>query len=160
MDPNPDFRDLLQCLNDAKTRFLIVGGYALILHTEPRFTKDLDVWVEPTAANAARTWRALSLFGAPLVGVSMSDFATPGTYYLVGVPPNRVDIITAIDGVEFAAAWKRRAKSGYAGQEVGFLSLADLIRNKRAVGRPQDLIDVRKLESVQRSRRKRRGAKP
>lgn len=145
---NRDFRDLLAALFARSVRFLIVGGYAVTFHARPRFTKDLDVWVDPSAENAPRVVAALIDFGAPLQahGVTARDFTIPGTIYQIGVPPNRVDILTAIEGLVFAPCWERRASASFADVPVAYLSRADLIVNKRTVGRPQDLEDVRELE--------------
>jgi hypothetical protein len=143
---NSDFSDLLQCLNDEDVRCLVVGGYAVMFHTEPRFTKDLDVWVDPTPENAKRVWQALVRFGAPTDKLSIDDLTTPGVFFVMGVAPTRIDILTTIDGVSFPEAWSRAAAGSYGGVPVRFLSVADLIRNKRAVGRPQDLLDVARLE--------------
>lgn len=147
MSVNSDFSDLLQCLNDAGARFLIVGGYAVMFHTQPRFTTDLDVWVDPTPENAERVWRALSQFGAPTEGLAVEDLHTPGNFFVMGAAPTRIDVITSVDAVEFDAAWAGAACGSYGGVPVRFLSIPDLIRNKRAVGRPQDLLDVARLEA-------------
>jgi hypothetical protein len=89
-----DLRDLLCALCDAEARFLVVGGYAVGIHGHPRATKDLDVWVEASPANAPRIMRALAAFGAPLFGLTVADFETPGVVLQIGVPPNRIDVIT------------------------------------------------------------------
>jgi hypothetical protein len=136
----------LSIFNEENVRYLIVGGYALMLYTEPRFTKDLDLWVEPSKDNAARVFRSLARFGAPLQNVTAEDFATKDTFYQIGQPPIRVDVMTGITGVEFEEAWQRRRQSQLAGESVAFLSREDLIRNKRAVGRLRDLADVESLE--------------
>ena len=145
---NRDFRDLLAALSAHDVRYLIVGGYAVTFHARPRFTKDLDVWVEPTAENAGRTWAALAAFGAPLAahGVTATDFATPGVIYQIGVPPTRIDMLTAVQGLEFGSCWQRRVSSKFHDVDVAYLSRDDLIVNKRIVGRPQDLEDARELE--------------
>lgn len=145
---NQDFRDLLAAFSARETRFLIVGGYAVTYHARPRFTKDLDVWVDPTADNALRVVDALTEFGAPLVahGVEARDFATPGTVYQLGLPPNRIDVLTAVEGLQFAECWPRRTKARFADVDVAYLSREDLIVNKRAVARPQDLLDADELE--------------
>ncbi len=129
-------------------RFLVVGGYAVTFHARPRFTKDLDIWVEPTGANGSRVFAALAQFGAPLQthGVSPQDFATPGTIYQIGLPPSRIDILTAVDGLQFLPCWERRVAAHYGEVAVAYLSREDLIVNKKKVGRPQDLEDVRALE--------------
>jgi hypothetical protein len=159
VDVSPDFKDLLRCLNGEGAEFLVVGGYAVIFHTEPRFTKDLDVWVRPTAANADKIWRALSSFGAPLVGVTSADFAKPGNFYAMGRAPHRIDVITSIAALDFDDAWRNRVRGTYGGEPAHFLSVADLVRNKRAVARPQDLLDVEKLENWSRGTAKKRRGK-
>lgn len=156
MDVSPDFRDLLKHLNAEAAEYLVVGGYAVIFHTEPRFTKDLDVWVRPTPRNAKRVWRALAQFGAPLKGITDADFTKPGIFYVMGRAPNRIDIITSIEALDFGTAWKNRVHGSYGGEPAEFLSVADLVRNKRAVGRRQDLLDVEKLEHWSRPAPKRK----
>jgi hypothetical protein len=143
---NKDFRDLFASLNDAGTEYLLVGGYAFAVHAHPRFTKDLDVWVNPTPENAARVMRALRAFGAPLQGLTAHDLARPDLIFQIGVPPNRIDVVTGIDGVDFAEAWPARVSTSYGDQAVPAIGRAHLIRNKRASGRPQDLLDADVLE--------------
>ena len=106
---NPDFRDILSAFIDAGVEFLVVGGYAMAAHRLPRATKDLDLWVRPSAENAARVLQALDAFGAPRHGLTATDLETEGTIYQVGVPPNRVDVITVVNGVRFEDAWPQRA---------------------------------------------------
>jgi len=146
MATNPDFRDLLSALSAEGAEFLIVGAHAVMLYTAPRYTKDLDIWVRPTPENAARAHRALVAFGAPMADLTVDDLATPGTIFQIGIAPNRVDILTAIEAVTFEEAWARRVSSAYGGVPIALLSLEDLLTNKRAVGRRQDLLDVEKLE--------------
>jgi hypothetical protein len=146
MATNPDFRDLLSALSAEGAEFLIVGAHAVMLYTAPRYTKDLDIWVRPTPENAARAHRALAAFGAPMADLTVDDLATPGTIFQIGIAPNRVDILTAIEAVTFEEAWARRVSSAYGGVPIALLSLEDLLTNKRAVGRRQDLLDVEKLE--------------
>lgn len=145
MPLNPDFRDLFAALNGAGARYLLVGGYAVAFHAEPRFTKDLDVWVEPQPENAARVRDALRSFGAPLDSLAPGDLAQPELIFQMGVPPNRIDIVTSIDGVEFDEAWRGRTQTEYGDQTVTVIGRAELIRNKRAAGRPQDLLDLELL---------------
>ncbi|MGA2081580.1 MAG: DUF6036 family nucleotidyltransferase [Holophaga sp.] len=145
MAVNPDFRDLFAELNAAGTDFLVVGGYALAAHGHPRFTKDLDVWVRADEANARKVWEALDRFGAPMGTLTLQDLATPGIVFQMGLPPSRVDVLTAIDGVDFAEAWEHRVASAYGDQPVQVIGLEDLIRNKLASARPQDLLDAEKL---------------
>jgi hypothetical protein len=133
-------------LNAAEARYLVVGGYAVAFHARPRYTKDLDVWIEPTPANAQRAWNALASFGAPLQDLRPEDLTRSEMVFQIGLAPNRIDILTELVGVAFEEAWERRASTTYGDCPIQVLSRADLIRNKGAVGRPQDLIDVEELE--------------
>ncbi len=110
MELSPDLTDLLREFSAVGVRFLVVGAHAVAYHAEPRYTKDLDLWVEPTAENAARVWQALVRFGAPLRHMRREDFANPALVYQLGIEPNRVDIMMGIDGVTFPPAWKRRTR--------------------------------------------------
>lgn len=143
---NRDFRDLFAALNGAGVRYLVVGAHAVAFHSEPRFTRDLDVWVEATPANAQRVVQALTTFGAPLEGVSEGDFASPAVTFQIGIAPNRIDVTTTIDGVSFEEAWPNRVTSQYGDQPIFLIGRRDLLANKRAAGRPQDLLDVALLE--------------
>ncbi len=142
---NPDFRDLFAALNATGAEYLLVGGYAVGLHAIPRFTKDLDIFIRPDDPNASRVFAALQAFGAPLADLSPKDLATPGTVFQVGVAPNRIDVINKIDGVTFDEAWDGRTSTTYGGQTVPVIGKAELLRNKIASGRPQDLIDAEAL---------------
>jgi len=145
MTTNPDFRDLFAALNDTGTEFLVVGGYALAVHGHPRFTKDLDVWVRADEANALKVWKALAAFGAPMGTLTLQDLQSPGIVFQMGLPPNRIDVLTGIDGVTFQEAWDHRIESRYGDQPVRVIGLDELIRNKLATGRPQDALDVETL---------------
>ena len=145
---NPDFRDLLSAFIDAKVEFLLVGGYAMAAHRLPRATKDLDVWVRPSGENAPRVLQALDAFGAPRHGLTEIDLQTEGTIYQIGIPPNRVDVITVVDGVRFEDAWRDRTSVEVDGLSIPVIGRAHLIANKRTVGRPQDLVDADLLESM------------
>ncbi len=140
-----DYKDLLNELNGDSVRYLIVGAHAMAYHTEPRYTKDLDVWVEPTAENARRAYDALARFGAPLKELTVEDLATPGLVYQIGVEPVRVDILTRLTGIEFKDAYARRMEGTYGGVPIAVLSVEDMITNKEATGRPQDRLDVENL---------------
>lgn len=142
---NPDFRDLFAALNATDAEYLLVGGYAVGLHSAPRFTKDLDVFIRASEVNAQRVFAALQAFGAPLGDLTLGDLAKPGTVFQVGVAPNRIDVINQIDGVSFDDGWRGRTSTTYGGQAVPVIGKAELIRNKVASGRPQDLIDVEAL---------------
>jgi hypothetical protein len=119
-----------------------VGGYAVMLYTEPRYTKDLDVWVQANPENAAKVWRALVEFGAPLTGLGPDNFAHEGFFYQIGQPPVRVDILMSIDGVTFEEAWPKRMESHIGAQPAWFISREDLLKNKRTTGRHIDLDDA------------------
>jgi hypothetical protein len=127
MAGNPDSIELLRTLNDENAEYLIVGGYAVIKYGEPRFTKDLDIWIDNSPENAARVYQALARFGAPLQkdGLSPADFAATDMTYQIGVEPSRVDILTHISGVDFASAWKNRVPAALFGVSVHFISLRD-----------------------------------
>ena len=142
-----DFRDLLPAFVASGARFLVVGAHALAAHGVPRVTGDLDVWIEPSADNAARTWRALAAFGAPLatLAVREQDFSQPDQVVQLGLPPYRVDVMTSVSGLTFSDAWEGRTAGSLFDVPVAFLGRDDLIRNKRASGRPKDLRDIESL---------------
>jgi hypothetical protein len=148
VSPNSHFKDLLNALNGCGARYLIVGGYAVMLYTEPRYTKDLDIWIDRSPDNAQRVFRALAGFGAPLAGIHAEDFDTPDLIYQLGIPPSRVDILTSISGVDFEDAWGRRTTAEFGDIQTAFLSLGDLIANKRTTGRSTDLADCERLEDA------------
>ena len=141
-----DFADLLCAFIDHEVRFLVVGAYALAAHGLPRATGDLDVWIEPTPENAGRAMRALRAFGAPTAQLTETELATPGVILEIGLPPIRIDILTTISGVSFAEAWPARLIARFDEIEVPALGREHLILDKRATGRPKDLIDLRVLE--------------
>lgn len=142
-----DFRELLTALNDESARFLVVGAHALAAHGVPRMTGDLDLWIEPTTANASRVWNALVRFGAPLetLGVQRQDFETPNQVIQMGLPPYRVDVLTTLSGVGFDEAWEGRLEGVIFDVPVAFLGRTAFVRNKRSTGRPKDLEDIRSL---------------
>ena len=143
---NPDFRDLLSEFNARGVEYLVVGAYALAAHGHVRATGDLDIWVRPDPANAKRVMSALEAFGAPLHDLIEGDLSRAGVVFQIGVAPVRIDVLTGIDGVAFDEAWLARVTTRYAGQAVSVLSARQLIANKRAVGRAQDMADVEWLE--------------
>lgn len=141
-----DFVEILSELREAQAEFLVVGAHALAAHGLPRATGDFDLWVRPSPENAARVYRALAKYGAPLDRVTEKDFSNPDLVFQVGVEPLRIDVITSISGVEFDEAWSRKTTALLDGKEVFVISVADLIRNKKAAGREQDMLDVKRLE--------------
>ena len=142
---NSDFRDLLQQCAEHEVRYLVIGGYAVIHHSEPRFTRDLDVWLEPTAQNAARAAKALKKFGIPLIEVTEEDLAVPGTQLMVGMPPYAIDLLTSCPPMVFAECWENRTTVVDRGLTIHFIGKLDLMTAKEATGRPQDLADLAKL---------------
>ncbi len=159
MNHHRDYEELLCALSSERAEFLIVGAYAVMAVTEPRYTKDLDVWIRPTRTNARRVYRALEKFGAPLSNLRVSDLERRGIIFQIGIEPVRVDILTSVDGIEFEPARARATPGKYGEADIAFLSVADLIKNKRRVGRPQDLLDVAKLEALAPAPRKKRATK-
>ena len=144
---NSDFRDLLSAFNAHGVEYLVVGAYAMAAYGRIRATGDIDVWIRPTAHNARQVIGALKEFGAPLHDLQEADLSAPGVIFQIGVAPVRIDILTSIDGVDFAEAWQSRFTTRFADQAVAVLCEAHLIRNKRAAGRAQDLADVEWLEN-------------
>jgi hypothetical protein len=145
-----DFEEFIASLNAQRVRYLIVGGYAVAFHARPRATKDIDVLVDRSVANAKRVRSALQSFlGTKRLKISVAQLTNPRTLIVLGVAPVRIDILTGIDGVpSFAAAWKRRAEGTYGSTPAHFISLADLVASKNAAARPQDLADVDVLRRV------------
>jgi hypothetical protein len=143
---NQDFVDLLRAFVAHDVRFLIVGAYALALHSRPRATGDLDVWVEATPENAPRVLRALAAFGAPMAGIVEDDFCRPGVVYQLGVAPGRIDILTDLTGLTFEEAWGGRVRERLDEVEVDFIGREAFIKNKRATGRAKDLGDIEGME--------------
>lgn len=144
-----DQRDLLLEFNARNVRFLIVGGYAYSHYAEPRATKDLDILIATTDENVQLVYQALAHFGAPLACVTPQDFQQPKSWFQIGVPPSRVDIVQSIDAIDFDSAWENSIE-GIIDDDipVRYISLDDLIRNKLAVGRLRDLADVEDLRAA------------
>lgn len=145
---NKNFRDMLSALNDAGAEYLVVGAYALATYGPARGTGDIDIWVRPTKDNADRVWTALERFGAPRNRLTREDLCAEDTVFQIGVAPNRIDILTSITGVNFDEAWRHRKQSTIYGLSVAVLGREQLLKNKRAVGRPKDLADVAWLEEA------------
>jgi hypothetical protein len=143
---NRDFRDLFFEFGERSVRYLVVGAYAVTHYSKPRFTKDLDIWIDPDPRNARKAWEALGAYGAPIKEITPADLAKPGNVLQIGVTTTRIDILTSVEGLVFEDCWPRRTTGEYMDMPVNYVSRADLIRNKKKVGRPQDLLDVRTLE--------------
>jgi len=147
MAENPDYSELLQHLNDLQVEYLIVGGYALMKYSEPRFTKDLDIWVHNTPENAVRVHHALHRFGAPLDHdrITPETFAQRQVVYQIGIAPVRIDVMSEITGVQFAQAWTNRVLGTLFGVSVHFISLEDLVLNKQTLGRGVDVEHLKRI---------------
>ena len=143
---NTNFRDILSALSEAGAEYLVVGAYAMAAHGCPRATGDIDVWVRPTAENASRVWNAVLAFGAPASKMTVEDFSTPDIVFQIGVAPHRIDILTSISGVQFEDAWSRKISVEMDGLIVPVIGREELLANKRASGRPRDLLDVELLD--------------
>lgn len=149
-----DFKDLLRAFNANAVKYLIIGAHAFGVHAEPRTTKDLDLFIRSDEKNARAAFKALAEFGAPLQGLGAEDFHD-GTTFQIGQPPDRIDIIQRIDGVSFDEAWANRVEGLIDGEvRASVISREDLIRNKLASGREQDLLDVKVLRKAARATEK------
>ena len=142
----PDFKELLLAFNAHDVEYLVVGAHALAAHGHVRATKDMDVWVRPERSNAQMVLQALSDFGAPLSDLTVDDLSRKNTIFQIGLPPLRIDIITGIEGVEFADAWPDRVETSFGGVPTFVISRHHLITNKKTAARIQDLADVQQLE--------------
>ena len=143
---NPDFKEFIESLNGNGVRYLVVGGYAVALHGYPRYTKDMDVWVEMTSENATRVVKALDQFGFGSLDLKESDFTVPDQIIQLGSPPRRSDILTTLPGVEFSECYPSHTTVDIEGVSVNFIDLENLKKNKQATGRHQDLADLENLE--------------
>ena len=140
-----DFREFLELLGRNRVKYLLIGGYAVVAHGYPRYTKDMDIWVEVSQDNAARILKTLEDFGMASLGLSEQDFLEPGTFVQIGYPPVRIDILNKVAGLDFEAAYASRIEQTIDGVSVSLIGLEDLRKNKLASGRTQDLLDYEKL---------------
>jgi hypothetical protein len=147
MHLDPDFSEFVECFTVHDVRYLVVGGYALAAHGLPRATGDFDAWIWVDDENAKRVVAALTAFGFGQLGLTVDDFNRPDSVVQLGYPPYRVDILTSIDGVDFSDAWTRRLTVEVDGRPLQIIGRADLVANKVAAGRPQDLADVERLRA-------------
>ncbi len=143
-----DFAEFIALLNKNSVRYLVIGGYAFSFHAEPRFTKDIDFFVDGTEENAERLLNVLAEFGFKDIALKKDDFSKPGNIIQLGVPPVRIDLMTSVTGLDFAPAWENRITATYGSVPAFFISKSDLIQNKTATGRKQDLSDVEKLQKI------------
>ena len=145
MTLNQDFKEFLQSLNDNGVRYLVVGGYAVAFHGYPRYTKDMDLWIWLNQENAERLVKALEQFGFGSLGLQPTDFLVPDQIIQLGYPPNRIDLISSLEGVDFDTCHASRVEVAVEEVPASFISLEDLKKNKRATGRHQDLADLDRL---------------
>ena len=143
---SPDFKEILSIFNAHGVKYLVVGAYAVMKYSEPRYTKDLDIWVEASSENASHVYAALAEFGAPLDDLTKDDFATDG-FFQMGQPPVRIDIMMSIDGVKFEDAWPNRLEGDFDGIPAVFIGRDDLVTAKSASARPQDIIDINSIRT-------------
>jgi len=148
METHPDFRELLALFNAHHVEYLIVSGYVLALHGAPRFTGELDIFMNPEAANAQRIRAALADFGFASVGLTANDFARPDQVVQLGGPPVRIDLITSITGVSWDEAWTGRVTGRYGDIPVSYIDRAQFVANKRATGKTKDVADLEVLGEV------------
>jgi hypothetical protein len=142
---NRDFAEMLSALSEVGAEFLIVGAHALAAHGVVRATGDIDIWINATRENAERVMRALTMFGAPLVDLTVDDLTKRDTVFQIGVEPSRVDILSGLSGVVFEDAWSRRIVVDIEGVAVPVLGRADFVANKQATGRAKDCLDLELL---------------
>ena len=141
-----DFREFVQLLTENKAEYLIVGGYAVGIHGHPRYTGDLDIWLNPTEQNAALILKSVNEFGFSSFNLKVEDFTKPGNVIQLGYPPLRIDLLTEIDGVAFANAYQNKVEVDIEGLKVNFIGYQDLIKNKQQTGRPRDIDDIDHLK--------------
>lgn len=143
-----DYKELLKILNKHRVKYLIVGAYAVIYYTEPRYTKDLDIWIDPEKENAQRVYAALAEFGAPLRGITYKDFINKKLVYQIGIAPIRVDIIMGIGNLKFEVAYRNGISAKFDNIKVKIMGLKDLIKSKEKVRREIDVADLKALRYI------------
>ena len=143
---NKDFKEFIELLNANNVKYLIVGGYAVGIHGYPRYTKDLDIWILVSHENADNVIKSLKQFGFGSLGLKKEDFLKPDEFVQLGYPPNRIDIVTSCDGVEFETCYQSRKQVIVDGLAINFIDIENLKKNKKASARPQDLADLDNLE--------------
>jgi hypothetical protein len=144
---NQDFKEFIQLLNDNQVKYLVIGGYAVAVHGHPRYNKDINIWIEISQENAQKLVTALSQFGFESLGLTSDDFQTPNQIIQLGYPPNRIDLITNPDGVDFQTCYDSKIEVMLNDVPVNFINLDNLKKNKLASGRLQDLADLENLQN-------------
>jgi hypothetical protein len=148
MDLNKDFKEFIALLNANGVEYLLVGGYAVGFYGYPRFTQDIDIWINPSEVNAEKILKTLNDFGFPIKRLSANDFLQPETIFQMGRPPFRIDIINSLDGVKFPNCYKRRISMTVKEIKIDIISIQDLRKNKKTVGRLKDLNDLNYLKKL------------
>ena len=143
---NKDFREFIQLLNDHNVLYLVVGGYAVAFHGYPRYTKDIDIWIWLDKSNAEKILQVLKDFGFGSLDLTVDDFLDPEKVIQLGYPPNRIDILTDLKGINFKECYSSRVEVKIEGTNINFINLENLKKNKKALGRNQDLADLENLE--------------
>jgi hypothetical protein len=146
---NQDFKEFIQLLNENQVKYLVIGGYAVAIHGHPRYTKDIDIWIEISQENAEKLITVLTQFGFGSLGLTSQDFQSPDQVIQLGYPPNRIDLITTPDGVDFQTCYNSRTEVLLSDIIVNFIDLDNLKKNKLASGRFQDLADLENLQNPQ-----------
>lgn len=146
MSFHQDFEDLLRRLNEKNVRYLLVGAHAVAYYSEPRYTKDIDIWIDPEPNNAKNVYEALKKFGAPLDVIKVEDLTNPEMVFQIGVEPVRIDILMGIGNIKFSSAWKGKEESLFGKTKVYIIGIKDLIEAKKLSERPQDKLDLDKLK--------------
>lgn len=140
-----DFREFVELLIKNKAEYLIVGGYAVGIHGHPRYTGDLDIWLNPTETNASLILKTVNEFGFSSFNLKVEDFTKPGNVIQLGYPPLRIDLLTEIDGVSFEESFQNRKEVDIDGMIVNFIGYKELLKNKQHSGRPRDIDDIENL---------------
>ena len=143
---NKDFREFIQLLNDHNVLYLVIGGYAVAFHGYPRYTKDIDIWIWLDKSNAEKILQVLKDFGFGSLDLTVDDFLDPEKVIQLGYPPNRIDILTDLKGINFKECYSSRVEVKIEGTNINFIDLENLKKNKKALGRHQDLADLENLE--------------
>lgn len=143
-----DFEDFVKLLNKFEVEYMVVGGYAMAFHGKPRYTGDLDIWINISESNAEKLLQVVKGFGMASLGFQKEDFLQPGYISQIGYPPLRIDILNSIDGVEFNEAFENRQKIVEGDLEISYIGLKELVQNKIASGRKQDIQDIREIKKV------------
>jgi len=145
MNIHVDFEEFLKFLNEEGAEFVVVGGYAVAFHGYVRATNDMDLFFRATEINIVRIRKALKKFGLPTTAKQAKEFANPGKIIRMGIPPVRLEMINNISGLSFGDVWRHRISGEYGTVAINYISFEDLLKNKKASGRPKDLADFDEL---------------